>query len=181
MSGRTYISDYLVAARTRNMRPSCVETHWSHLGQRGGDQEVWRVPGTHCMVALEQRRDSHKMWRGFGTHWSHLYQRGSDQERLRGGGTQCPKLSVHPAPGVHILAAGCMIFKGVFAAGAPFFKHFLQVKLDVHVYKAGCMVFTGYAPGACMISNINVKHWGLNGRIYRTKGQQPGKIESFSI
>ena len=35
---------------------------------------------------------------------------------------QCQKLRVHPAPGVHISAAGCTIFGGVHPECAPFFK-----------------------------------------------------------
>ena len=33
---------------------------------------------------------------------------------------QCPKLRVHPAPGVHISAAGCTIFGGVHPECALF-------------------------------------------------------------
>ena len=33
---------------------------------------------------------------------------------------QCPKLSMYPAPGVHIFRAGCTIFKGVHLECAHF-------------------------------------------------------------
>ena len=35
---------------------------------------------------------------------------------------------VHPAPGVHILAAGCTVLKCVHKAGAPFF--FPNLRID---------------------------------------------------
>ena len=38
--------------------------------------------------------------------------------------TECSKLRVYPAPGVHVLAARCMISKAVHPADAPFFQIF---------------------------------------------------------
>ena len=38
---------------------------------------------------------------------------------------QCPKLRVHPAPGVHISAAGCTIFGGVHPECARFLSYLL--------------------------------------------------------
>ena len=63
-----------------------------------------------------------------------------------------------PCPGVHILAAGCTLLKQMHSKGAPFFQIRILVQLDVHMC-TGCMVFSGYAPSACMISNLNFEHW----------------------
>ena len=46
---------------------------------------------------------------------------------------QCPKLRVHPAPGVHISAAGCTIFGGVHPECARFFGFYH------HCILGGCM------------------------------------------
>ena len=53
---------------------------------------------------------------------------------------QCSKLRVkplHPEPGVHILAAGCMILECVHPAGAPFFQTFNMRITCAHIYRAG--------------------------------------------
>ena len=54
---------------------------------------------------------------------------------------QCPKLSMHPAPGVHIFRAGCMIFKDVHPDCAHFFSHLSLLHIRrVHGEVPGCTV-----------------------------------------
>ena len=66
------------------------------------------------------------------------------------------------APSVRVLAAGCTTLKHVHPAGAPLPQTFsldISITRCAHdVYWDGCMVFRGYAPGACMISNLNFEH-----------------------
>ena len=56
---------------------------------------------------------------------------------------------MHPAPGVHISAAGCTIFGGVHPACAPFFffenLSLLHIR-RVHGENAGCTVLEGMHP-----------------------------------
>ena len=50
---------------------------------------------------------------------------------------QSLKLRVHPAPGVHILVAGCTILKGVHPSGASFFQALnISIDLCAHAYWA---------------------------------------------
>ena len=54
---------------------------------------------------------------------------------------QCSKLRVHPAPGVHISAAGCTIFGGVHPECARFFEYLsLLHTRRVHGKISGCAV-----------------------------------------
>ena len=54
---------------------------------------------------------------------------------------QCPKLSVHPAPGVHIFTAGCTIFGGVHPVCARSLSHLLLLYIRrVHGAISGCTV-----------------------------------------
>ena len=62
-------------------------------------------------------------------------------------GNQCSKLRVRPAPGVHVLATGCMILRYVHPVGAPFFETLdIAITTCARVYRAGCMIFLGNAP-----------------------------------
>ena len=55
---------------------------------------------------------------------------------------QGPKLSMHPAPGVHIFRAGCTIFKVVHPDSAHFFSHLSLLHIRrVHGEVPGCTVF----------------------------------------
>ena len=62
---------------------------------------------------------------------------------------QCPKLSMHPAPGVHIFRAGCTIFKEVHPECAHFFSHLSLL----HIRRVHS--FTRSAPGGCKIQKLN--------------------------
>ena len=54
---------------------------------------------------------------------------------------QFPKLRVHPAPGAHISAAGCMIFRNVHPDCARFFEKFSLLHIRrVHRENPGCTV-----------------------------------------
>ena len=54
---------------------------------------------------------------------------------------QCPKLRVHPAPGVHISRAGCMILGGVHPVCARFLSNLLLVYIGrVHGAISGCTI-----------------------------------------
>ena len=53
----------------------------------------------------------------------------------------CPKLSMHPAPGVHIFRAVCMIFKGVHPECAHLYSHLsLLHNKRVHGEVPGCTI-----------------------------------------
>ena len=54
---------------------------------------------------------------------------------------QCPKLRVHPAPGVHISAAGCTTFGGVHPECARVLSYLSLLHIRrVHGKKPGCTV-----------------------------------------
>ena len=54
---------------------------------------------------------------------------------------QCPKLRVHPAPCVHISAAGCTIFRGVHPECARFWSYLSLLHIRrVHGKMPGCTV-----------------------------------------
>ena len=56
----------------------------------------------------------------------------------------CPKLSMHPAPGVHIFRAGCTIFKDVHPECAHFCSHLSLLHIRrVHGEVPGCTVSEG--------------------------------------
>ena len=60
---------------------------------------------------------------------------------------QCPKLSMHPAPGVHIFRAGCTIFKDVHPDCAHIFSHLSLLNIRrVHGEVPGCTVSRGVHP-----------------------------------
>ena len=60
---------------------------------------------------------------------------------------QCPKLRVHPAPGAHISAAGCTIFRGVHPECARFFESLaLLHSRRVHGENPGCTVLREVHP-----------------------------------
>ena len=62
---------------------------------------------------------------------------------------QCPKLRVHPAPGVHISMAGCMIFGGVHPVCARFLSHLLLLYIGrVHGAISGCTVLWEVHPAS---------------------------------
>ena len=68
---------------------------------------------------------------------------------------------VHPAPGVHILVAGCTILKGVHPAGGYIFQALnISITLCAHAYWAGCMVShamnTVYARFQTLSSNTEI-------------------------
>ena len=77
-----------------------------------------------------------------------------------GGKRQCPKLSMHPAPDVHIFRAGCTILKGVH----PDCAHFFQPFIITSTYKEGAWrsshvhCFMRSAPGGCTIQKLNFGH-----------------------
>ena len=60
---------------------------------------------------------------------------------------QCPKLRVYPAPGVHISAAGCTIFRGVHPECARFLSYLLLLHIGrVHGENSGRTVSGGVHP-----------------------------------
>ena len=74
---------------------------------------------------------------------------------------QCPKLRVHPAPGVHISAAGCTIFGGVHPECARFLSYLSLLHIRrVHGKIPGCTVLGGVhpvgAPNKTLISDTGL-------------------------
>ena len=60
---------------------------------------------------------------------------------------QCPKLSLHPAPGVHIFRAGCTISKDVHPDCAHFSSHLSLLHIRrVHGEVPGYTVSEGVHP-----------------------------------
>ena len=55
--------------------------------------------------------------------------------------SQCPKLRVHPAPGAHIITAGCTFSGGVHPVCAHLFSYFVLLYTGrVHGAISGCTV-----------------------------------------
>ena len=76
-----------------------------------------------------------------------------------GNDSQCPKLRVHPAPGAHISAAGCTIFRGVHPECTRLFEILSLIHIRrVHSKNPGCRVFRSGAPGGCTKQNLNFGH-----------------------
>ena len=65
---------------------------------------------------------------------------------------QRSKLRVHPAPGVHILAAGCMDFKPCAPGMYISVFNIINTLIQKCTYEkiAGCMVLSSCVPGVCM-------------------------------
>ena len=62
---------------------------------------------------------------------------------------QCPKLTVHPAPNVHISTAGCTILGGVHPVCARFLSHLLLLYVGrVHEAISGCTDLWGVHPAS---------------------------------
>ena len=69
--------------------------------------------------------------------------------------TQCPKLRVHPAPGVHIFTARCMIFRGVHPVCARFFSHLLLLYIGrVHGAISGCTILWEVHPACAQTKSL---------------------------
>ena len=68
---------------------------------------------------------------------------------------QCPKLRVHPAPGVHILTAGCTILGGVHPVCAPFLSHLLLLYIGrVQGAISGCTVLCEVHPASAQNKSL---------------------------
>ena len=68
---------------------------------------------------------------------------------------QCPKLTVHPAPGVHISTAGCTILGGVHPVCARFLSHLLLVYIGrVHGAISGCTVLWEVHPASAQNKSL---------------------------
>ena len=97
---------------------------------------------------------------------------------------QCLKLSMHPAPGVHIFRAGCTIFKAVHPDCAHFFSHLSSLHIRrVQGKVPGCTDSRGVHPAGAqsksLISDTAVVHIAsnrINGLDFPNRRQKDVKI-----